>query len=144
MNDAEETFTTLISPPQCRRSDVALALTPPPAGLRDQAAVLLAGALKVVVIAAAALLIVTPVGESPGELLKRAGLWGGGWSLGEVKVHPRAVLEAVVVLVGGLLAVAVLKRWLAMRYLPTTALDKPILWPETAADHPQDTTAENM
>jgi hypothetical protein len=31
--DPEETFTILISPPQSRQSDVALALTPPPARL---------------------------------------------------------------------------------------------------------------
>lgn len=88
-----------------------------------QAAVLLAGVGRVTIGFFAASLLVAPFGEGPSDLLHRMNLVLGGLQIGEVQLRPRAFMQAFVVLVGCLLTVRALKKWLANRYLPTTALD---------------------
>ena len=46
-----------------------------------------------------------------------------GISIGEVQLRPAAVLQCIVAMVLAMVAVKVLQRWLANRYLPTTKLD---------------------
>lgn len=88
-----------------------------------QFAVLASGALRLVVVLLALMLLVAPFGESPAELLRRSGQWQQGISIGEFKLQPGAVLQALGVLVVGLGVVRVLRHWLSTRYLPTTSLD---------------------
>lgn len=95
----------------------------PPGRLRAQAAVLLSGAARVFVALMALVLILAPFGQGPSELLTRAGTVSQGVALGEIQVRPGLVLQALLVLVGGLIAVRLLQRWLADSYLPTTRID---------------------
>jgi small-conductance mechanosensitive channel len=88
-----------------------------------QIAVLASGALRLAVLLVALMLLVAPFGESPAELLRRSGQWQQGIAIGEFKLLPGAVLQALLVLVVGLGVVRVLRHWLATRYLPTTTLD---------------------
>ncbi|HEY9063928.1 MAG TPA: mechanosensitive ion channel domain-containing protein, partial [Burkholderiaceae bacterium] len=72
----------------------------------------------------ALLLLLAPFGEGPADLLRRGGQWQQqAFAVGEFKLQPAALLQALLVLVLGLTVVRVLRRWLAERYLPTTALD---------------------
>lgn len=91
--------------------------------VREQAAVLLSGLGRLFVVLFAIMLLIAPFGEGPAELFHRADQLHDGLTIGEVQIRPAAVMQAVLVLVLGLLAVKVLKRWLGKRYLPTTAMD---------------------
>jgi small-conductance mechanosensitive channel len=71
----------------------------------------------------ALMLLLVPFGEGPADLLRRSGQWQQGLAIGEFKLLPTTLLQALGVLVGGLGVVRVLRFWLAERYLPTTALD---------------------
>ncbi|MDB5848576.1 MAG: mechanosensitive ion channel protein, partial [Rhodoferax sp.] len=97
---------------------------PTPWHLRNQFAVLLSGAARVFVALVALILIVAPFGEGPSELFQRTGELSAGLSIGEVQVRPDAVLQALLVLVLGLLGVRLLKGWLMDRLLPTTSMDE--------------------
>jgi potassium-dependent mechanosensitive channel len=88
-----------------------------------QVAVLLSGLLRLAVLLFALTLLLAPFGDGPSDLVRRSGQWRDGVSIGEVKLQPGAVLQALVVLVLGLGAVRWLRGWLATRYLPTTSLD---------------------
>lgn len=91
--------------------------------LRDQAAVLLSGVTRLAIGLCALVLILAPFGQSPDDLLARAQALREGLAIGEIRLQPGAVLQAVAVFAGGLLAVRALKRWLTQRLLPTTRLD---------------------
>lgn len=91
--------------------------------LRDQAAVLLSGVARLAIGLCALVLIVAPFGQSPEDLLARAEMLREGLSIGELRLQPGAVLQAVLVFAAGLLAVRALKGWLTQRLLPTTRLD---------------------
>ncbi len=91
--------------------------------LRNQIAVLLSGVGRAGVGLVALMLVVAPFGEGPTELLHRTGMLSEGLAIGEVKLRPDAVFQALLVLVLALLAVRLLKGWLTDRLLPTTSLD---------------------
>ncbi|MDB5895600.1 MAG: mechanosensitive ion channel protein, partial [Rhodoferax sp.] len=91
--------------------------------LRNQFAVLLSGVVRVCIALLALILIVAPFGEGPMELIERTGELSAGLAIGEVSVRPDAVLQALLVLVLSLVAVRLLKGWLADKLLPTTSLD---------------------
>ena len=91
--------------------------------LRDQAAVLLSGVVRATVALVALLLVLSPFGDGPPELMHRASALGDGLAIGEIQLRPTAVLLALAVVVGGLLGVRTLKRWLKDHFLPTTTLD---------------------
>lgn len=93
------------------------------AATRSQAAVLVSGLLRIALVLIALMLLLAPFGEGPAELLRRSGQWQTGWSVGEVKLRPGALLQGLLVLVVGLAVVRLLRSWLADRYLPTTTLD---------------------
>ncbi|HKX40263.1 MAG TPA: DUF3772 domain-containing protein [Burkholderiaceae bacterium] len=89
-----------------------------------QVAVLASGVLRLALVLIALLLLLAPFGEGPADLLRRGGQWQQqAFAVGEFKLQPAALLQALLVLVLGLTVVRVLRRWLAERYLPTTALD---------------------
>jgi len=93
------------------------------AATRSQAAVLVSGLLRIALVLLVLMLLLAPFGEGPAELLRRSGQWQAGWSLGQVELRPGALLQGLLVLVGGLIVVRLLRSWLADRYLPTTSLD---------------------
>ena len=110
------------APPQ-PKGDAApsdAARTPPPSA---QIAVLLSAALRFAVLMFALMLLVAPFGEGPTDLWRRSGQWREGLAIGEFRLQPTAVLQALLVLVLGLGTVRVLRRWLTNNYLPTTTLD---------------------
>ena len=88
-----------------------------------QVAVLCSGLLRIALVLVALMLLLAPFGEGPADLLRRSGQWQQGLAIGEFKLLPTAVLQALLVLVVGLGVVRLLRYWLADRYLPTTALD---------------------
>ena len=93
------------------------------AATRSQAAVLVSGLLRIALVLIVLMLLLAPFGEGPADLLRRSGQWQAGWSVGEVKLRPGALLQGLIVLIGGLAVVRLLRNWLAERYLPTTSLD---------------------
>lgn len=116
----EDFFTTVLGSSQ-RKADADQ--SPHEPRIRDQAAVLLSGVGRLFVIVIALVMLLGQFGEGPMELLQRANQLRSGLSIGAVQLRPAALLQAVLVLGLGLLAVRILKRWLTSRYLPTTTLD---------------------
>ncbi|ARP95663.1 DUF3772 domain-containing protein [Bordetella genomosp. 13] len=112
----EDGFTTVLAGKQQEEKT-------PQSQLRQQAAVLLSGASRIAVLAVAAVLLVSPFGEGPSELIHRLGLLHRGLQIGEVQLRPGSLVQALMALALGVLAVRVLKRWLTERYLPTTNFD---------------------
>jgi small-conductance mechanosensitive channel len=120
----EDGFTTLLTSPGKETKegeDTKNDLASP--RVRDQAAVLLSGLGRLFVLLFALVLLLAPFGEGPLELVHRADQLHNGLSIGEVQIRPGAVLQAVLVLFGSLLAVRIFKGWLQNRYLPTTTFD---------------------
>jgi potassium efflux system protein len=115
----EDLSTTLLSSrsPQTKRSSGARAST------IDQAGVLLAGIFRVTAFIFAVSLVLAQFGTGPGELMYRIAQTGMGFSIGQIRIAPTAVLSSAAIIFIGLYFVRVLKRWLAERYLPTTQLD---------------------
>jgi potassium-dependent mechanosensitive channel len=91
--------------------------------LRQQLAVLLSAACRVVIVVVALALMAGPLGQGPTELMQRTDRLREGIAIGEMRLLPGAVLQALVVLALGLVAVRAAKKWLLDRYLPTTTLD---------------------
>ncbi len=88
-----------------------------------QLAVLASGVLRLALLLFALILVIAPFGEGPADLVRRGGQWQQSLAIGEFKLQPAAVLQALAVLLLGLGAVRVLRSWLTERYLPTTSLD---------------------
>ncbi|MGE7955681.1 DUF3772 domain-containing protein [Pseudomonas sp. NPDC089530] len=89
-----------------------------------QAATVLAGIGKTLLLCLALLLVFTPSGSSPAELLEGLSqLDVSGRSLGNLNIVPQDMLLAMALLVGGMFAVRILKRWLSERLLPETTMD---------------------
>ncbi|MFJ9991621.1 DUF3772 domain-containing protein [Pseudomonas putida] len=115
---------TLLSPRQPGGLALASAL-----GLQQrhqaQASTVLAGIGRTVLLFIAALLAFMPSGTSPGELLLSLADWdgSGGKILGNLNIVPQDIFLAVAILLGGMLAIRVVKRWLSERLLPETDMD---------------------
>jgi potassium efflux system protein len=90
---------------------------------RDQAAVVLSGLGRLLLIMMALMLLLAPFGEGPGDLLQRIDFLHNGIALGAISIRPASVLQALMVLAVGVMAIKLLKRWLTDRYFPTTNLD---------------------
>ena len=97
----------------------------PPAAAKGpaQAAVLTSGVLRLALLLFSLMLLLAPFGEGPADLLRRSGQWRQGLAIGEFQLQPGTLLQGLLVLVVGLAAARLLRRWLAERYLPTTTLD---------------------
>ncbi|MDM0106483.1 DUF3772 domain-containing protein [Variovorax sp. J22R24] len=89
----------------------------------DQAAVALSGLSRVALFFYMLIALATPLGTSPGEVFLRSGKFVSGVKVGEIQLVPGAIFSAVAVLVGGFVALRIVKRWLEGRYLPNTALE---------------------
>ena len=94
-----------------------------PAKGSPQLAVLASGVLRLALLLFALMLLLAPFGEGPGDLLRRSGQWQQGVAIGEFRLQPAAMLQALLVLLLALGVMRLLRGWLAERYLPTTALD---------------------
>ncbi len=103
--------------------DAETGSTPRTTKASAQFAVLASGGLRLALWLLAWMLLLAPFGEGPTELLRRTGQWQQGLSIGEFKLQPAAMLQALLVLVVGIGVVRLFKRWLGERYLPTTTLD---------------------
>ena len=90
---------------------------------REQAAVLLSGLCRVLVGFFAVMLLLAPYGEGPLDLVRRAGSLENTLSFGALTLKPVDLLRAAAVLVLGILAVQLLRRWLTLRVMPTTRMD---------------------
>ena len=90
---------------------------------RDQAAVVLSGLGRMLLVMVALMLLLAPFGEGPGDLMQRVDFLHNGIALGAVSIRPASVLQALLMVALGFMAVKLLKRWLTDRYLPTTSLD---------------------
>ena len=91
--------------------------------VRQQAAVLLSGVGRLLVVLFTLMLLLAPFGEGPTELFQRADQLHQGISIGEFKIRPMSVLQALLVMVLCLAGVRMVKRWLTEHFLPTTSLD---------------------
>ncbi|WP_019374119.1 mechanosensitive ion channel family protein, partial [Melaminivora alkalimesophila] len=103
-----------------RHLHTALGLEP---RLLDQLAVLASGALRVLLLFYMAIALMAPFGTGPDELFRRGSLQGGSLKIGDFVLAPQSLATAVAVLVAGFMAIRMLKRWLAERYFPNTALE---------------------
>ncbi|MFJ4111011.1 DUF3772 domain-containing protein [Pseudomonas sp. NPDC089758] len=90
-----------------------------------QVSTILTGVSRTVLLFLAVMLAFMPSGTSPGELLLSLGDWDGtgGKLLGNLNIVPQDILLAVALLLGGMLGIRVLKRWLSERLLPETDMD---------------------
>jgi len=91
--------------------------------VRAQAGVLLSAVSRLSVLLFALVLVAAPFGQGPDELMQRAGQLRDGLAIGELKLQPGAVLQAIFVFVLATIGVRLLQRWLRDRFLPTTGLD---------------------
>ncbi|MBK5005485.1 DUF3772 domain-containing protein [Pseudomonas sp. S32] len=115
---------TLLSPRQPGGLALAASLGLAPRH-QAQASTVLAGIGRTVVLFLALLLALMPSGTSPSELLLSLGDWDGtgGKLLGNLNIVPQDILLALAMLVCGMLAIRVVKRWLSERLLPETDMD---------------------
>ena len=88
-----------------------------------QSAVLISAVGRILLAMLAVVMILAPFGENPRELMTRAGSAGMGITIGEIQLRPGLVVQALLVLVIGLVLVHFGQRWLANRFLPTTRID---------------------
>ncbi|WP_343636952.1 DUF3772 domain-containing protein [Roseateles sp.] len=127
----DDLFMTLLASPPGAAADHAAApaagagaeAAPAPARTREQTALLLSGLCRVSIGFFALLLLIAPYGEGPLDLFRRASRFEQGLSIGELSLRPMALLQGMLVLVAGLVAVRLLKGWLSQRYMPTTRMD---------------------
>ncbi|SUD68024.1 DUF3772 domain-containing protein [Pseudomonas putida] len=115
---------TLLSPRQPGGLALASSLGLAPRH-QAQASTILTGVSRTVLLFLAVMLALMPSGTSPGELLLSLGDWDGtgGKLLGNLNIVPQDILLAVAMLLGGMLGIRVLKRWLSERLLPETDMD---------------------
>ncbi|ARN23768.1 hypothetical protein A4W93_07025 [Piscinibacter gummiphilus] len=118
----DDLFMTLLAPTESPHGQPAEGSAAPPR-TREQTAVLLSGMSRIVIGLFALVLLLAPYGEGPLELLRRADHLNDGLSIGEISIKPAALLQGVLVLVVGFIAVRMLKDWLGKRYMPTTRMD---------------------
>ncbi|RZL63153.1 MAG: mechanosensitive ion channel family protein [Variovorax sp.] len=89
----------------------------------DQVAVILSGLSRLAIFFYMLLAIMAPLGTNPEELFERSGQFGSGLKIGEFELVPGAIVGALSVLLIGLVALQLFKRWLDNTYLPSTALE---------------------
>ncbi|MEO7917475.1 MAG: DUF3772 domain-containing protein [Dokdonella sp.] len=89
----------------------------------DQTAILLSGLVRVALLVAALAILLVPFGSSPADLAQSAWRIGSSWRIGEIAIAPGAIGNALLVLVIGLGAISIVKRWLNERFLPQTRFE---------------------
>lgn len=91
--------------------------------LLDQAAVLVAGGLRVTVFFYMVVALMAPLGTDPDELFRRGSDMNYSLKVGDLTLAPQALLTALAVVIAGFVAIRIFKRWLLERYFPHTALE---------------------
>lgn len=89
----------------------------------DQAAVLLAGLLRVALFFYMVIALMAPLGTNPDELFHRGTTVDNRITIGDITLAPQALLTALAVVCAGFLAIRVVKHWLSERYFPHTTLE---------------------
>jgi len=90
---------------------------------RRQAAVLLSAAVRIAVVFFAAVLLIAPYGAGPLDAFQHTYRMHEGLAVGTLRLRPESVGRALMVLIFGVIAVKLLRRWTQQNYLPTTRMD---------------------
>lgn len=93
------------------------------ARLLDQAAVLVAGALRLLLFFYMAIALMAPLGTGPDEVFRRGSSVDHSLKIGEFTLAPSALLTALAVACAGFAAIRVIQHWLSERYFPHTSLE---------------------
>lgn len=88
-----------------------------------QASTVLIGVTRVLLALAALALVLAPFDAGPAELAQSALQLLNGLKLGQLTIEPGTVLMALAVFALGMVALGMLKHWLAEQFLPTTRMD---------------------
>ena len=122
MQLTRDLFDTLLSPQGRGGAQLQASFDLDP-GTLEQATTVLTGVTRVFLALAALALVLAPFEAGPAELAQSALQLLNGLKLGQLTIEPGTVLKAVAVFALGLVALGMLKRWLAERFLPTTSMD---------------------
>jgi small-conductance mechanosensitive channel len=115
-------FTTVLSPHSRSGERLQEAFGIAPARL-EQTAVLLSALSRTFLVLLALPLLLAPYGAGPMELLNRGGSLFAVRSIGTLPIVPENILSALLVLMAGMLALRLVKRWLNHELLPKTSLE---------------------
>ncbi|HEX3887562.1 MAG TPA: DUF3772 domain-containing protein, partial [Phenylobacterium sp.] len=88
-----------------------------------QLGLLAAAALQLLVLGVAVTLAITPFGQDGHLLFRRLGGFDGSLKIGAAKLSLAALASGLAVVVFGLTAVHLIRRWVVRRYLPATGWD---------------------
>ncbi|WEN13464.1 DUF3772 domain-containing protein [Rhodanobacter sp. AS-Z3] len=89
----------------------------------EQVSVLLGGIVRVALVLLALATVLTPFGAGPADLLASARQTLGNLKLGDLVINPASIGSGLLVLLGGVLVLRLLKRWLREKLLPKSAMD---------------------
>lgn len=91
--------------------------------LLDQLAVLVSGLLRLLLLFYSGIALMAPFGTGPDELFRRGSRMESALQIGELVLAPQALASALLILLAGLMAIRLFKRWLSERYFPHTLLE---------------------
>ena len=90
----------------------------------EQTSTVLSGISRAFLLLFAIPLILAPYGAGPNQLMDRGSRIFGHLELGTLTINPTSIFNALVVLVVGAVIIRLIKRWLSLKLLPKTSLDK--------------------
>jgi len=122
MHLINDVFETLFCPDSRTGSRLQESFGIAPARL-EQTAVVLSGAARAFLLLLAIPLLLAPYGAGPDELLSRGGQLFAVRTIGTLPIVPGNIFKALVVLVAGVAATRLIKRWLSQQFLPKTVLE---------------------
>ena len=122
MHLINDLFETLFSPQSRTGTRLQESFGIAPARL-EQTAVVLSGASRAFLLLLAISLLLAPYGAGTEELLSRGGQLFAVRTLGTLPIVPGNIFNALIVLVAGVAATRLIKRWLSQQLLPKTALE---------------------
>lgn len=91
--------------------------------LLDQVAVLASGALRLLLFFYMIVALMAPFGTGVDEVFRRGSSGDHHLKVGDITLAPQALLTALAVVVTGLVAIRIFKRWLSDSYFPHTTLE---------------------
>jgi small-conductance mechanosensitive channel len=89
----------------------------------EQAATVLSAVLQILLLLVAIGTLLVPFGGGPQDIFAHIGNVFSSLKVGELTIKPGAIINAVLVFALGMIAVRVVRRWLAEQLLPKTTLD---------------------
>ncbi|MGO4701464.1 DUF3772 domain-containing protein [Dyella sp. 2RAB6] len=89
----------------------------------EQAAVVLSGVTRALLLLLAISSLLSPYNAGPEELFERGSQLFAGRTIGTLSIVPENIFTALAVLVAGVAAIRLVKRWLSQQLLPKTALE---------------------